>query len=327
MPLLGALAAPVASVAQASDDNAPSAAVRATVDSASVAMGDRVMLRVEVVKNRTNGALFNLPREINGEPRTLGNVEVREVTVDSTPLPNGRMQLNYNLQMHPLEVGVFTFPQFKYVIGADTFYSDVTTLKVREPLMPKMMVDSLVIHPYEPQISIKPHWYDYVPSWWYWVVIGGAVVALGVVVAMLYRTNGPTLLPRRKVVAPHVLAMQRLDKLKASRLAENGQEKEYYTELTEILRQYLEGRFGINALEMSTTQIREAVNGNADTAQFAQALAPVLETADFVKFAKVRPLPDENIKAFNTVRGFVEATRPVEEPQNQTKASSAPSKK
>lgn len=295
--------------------------VRAAVDSTSLIMGDRTALRVEVLKNGHAGAMFNLPKVEPGQPNEFAGVEIRELSVDSTQLPGGRMQLNYTFTVQPFEPGMVTFPAFKYVVGVDTFRSDITTLKVVEPPMPKEMVDSLYINPMEGVVSIPGRWYDWVPAWWYWAVIGAALIALIIVAAMLYKKNGPTLLPRKKVVPPYEMAVRRLEHLKSRKLAENGHEKEYYTELTDILRQYLEGRFGISAREMSTTQILDAMNGNPDTNPWTAAIAPLLETADFVKFAKVRPLPDENIRSFNTVHDLVEQTKPVPEVDEADKSA------
>lgn len=300
---------------------APTAVVRAHVDSASVRMADRVMLRVEVMKNTSRGVMANLPEYEPGKKNDFHGVEVRDITIDSTALPNDRMQINYNILLQPFNPGTITIPAFKYAIDTDTFRSEITTLKVLEPDMPKVMRDSLIINPMMGTVSVKARWYDYVPSWWYWVLIGLALIALGVTVAILYKRNGPSLLPHKKVVPPHVLALQRLEHLKQLHLAESGNDKEYYTELTDILRQYLEGRFGIFAREMTSSQILEAVDLNMITAPWHDRFEAMLKTADFVKFAKLRALPQENSSSFNTVRDFVEETRPVEVPEADQKGN------
>lgn len=299
--------------------NAPATVIHAKIDSTQVTMSGRTMLRIEVLKNGHAGAIVGLPQVETGKPNEFSGVEVREINVDSTALNNGRMQLNYNILVQPFTVGDITFPKFKYVVGSDTVYSEVVSMKVVEPQMAKEMRDSLYINPMEGPVSIKGRWYDFVPEWWYWAVIIAAAIALIVVVAMLYKKNGPSLLPRKKVVPPYNLAMDRLNHLKAQKLAESGHEKEYYTELTDILRQYLEGRFGIYAREMTSKQIIDAMHANTMTKDEAENILPLLETADFVKFAKVRPLPDENIRSFNMVHDFVEKTKPVEDPEEDTK--------
>lgn len=318
---------PVAMSAQSAAPDGPKASVHASVDSAVLTMGDRTMLRVEIVKTGHEGALVDLPKAEPGKVLSYGGVEVRDMTVDSTSLPNGRTQLNYNFLIQPFDPGTLQLPPFKYAVGTDTFASEPVSMKVNEPQMPQEMRDSLWINPMAGTVSIPGRWYDFIPSWWYWVLISAALIALAVVVWQLYRKNGPTLLPKRRIIPPYEVAMRRLGKLKSRRLAESGNEKEYYTELTDILRQYLGGRFGIFALEMSSTQILEDMSNNKLTKDYTSLIRPLLETADFVKFAKVRPTPDENVRSFSIVETFVNETKPVEEEPEEEKGKKAKSGK
>ena len=90
--------------------------------------------------------------------------------------------------------------------------------------------------------------------------------------------------------------------------------QEFYTRLTEILRTYLDKRFGINAMEMTSSQIMQHVERHDLTRPSSALMKQILEMADFVKFAKVRPLPDDNVKSFNMATRFVEDTKPAPEP-------------
>lgn len=304
--------------------------VNARLDSTRVTMGDRVVLHVEVAKNGHDGAMANLPKIENGKVTEFGRgIEVREINADSTNLGNGRTQLNYNIVLQAFEPDSlpFVFPPFKYVVGRDTFESNTVMLRVEEVAMPKEMRDSAEVNPFinpmEGVSAIPGRWYDIVPDWWYWVVIGLALAALAVVVYLLYKKNGPGLLPRKRIILPYPLAVSRLNELKRRKLAESGNDKEYYTELTDILRQYLEGRFGVQAREMTSTQIIEAMQADPRISAEVEALVPMFETADFVKFAKMKAPVDENTRAFGLVRSFVERTKPVEEDIDQNKGRGA----
>ena len=134
--------------------------------------------------------------------------------------------------------------------------------------------------------------------------------------------------------------MQALHELKDSKLWQQGQEKAYYTTLTEILRVYIDQRFHINAMEMTSTQIVETLRRNEETKAVNQQLRDILEMADFVKFAKLRPLPDDNVQVMRYAENFVEETKPEEktpevadatpesapEPESQDEASGNPKK-
>ena len=94
-----------------------------------------------------------------------------------------------------------------------------------------------------------------------------------------------------------------------------------------MLRTYLNGRFGIYAMEMTSKQIVEAMQANAETARFTEQISPVLQLADIVKFAKMRTTVDENQNAYAEVRKLVELTKPVEETKENALATTAPQEK
>jgi hypothetical protein len=121
----------------------------------------------------------------------------------------------------------------------------------------------------------------------------------------------------------HVIARHRLAALRAADLLAAGKIKEYYSELSFCLREYLENRYHLPALEMTSGEIlKSPVRAGLPLAQQA-ALAEVLEVADLVKFAKHRPAVEAATTHFTLVEEFVEATKeepPAEEalPEEET---------
>ena len=310
----------------------PAVVLNATADSAQVTMGGRTQVRVELVKNSHSGVFIDgieTTKDQDGQDVfSLGNTEVRQITSDSTDLGNGRIQVNYSFLVQPFDVGTANIGPFKYAYDGDTVYSPLVSIKVLEPDMPQMMRDSLWINPMENVVTIPARWYDVIPDWWYWPLIGILVIAIAVVVFMLYKKNGARLIPhKKKVIPPYPLAVERLKRLKAKRLAESGHVKEYYTELTDILREYLHGRFGIYAREMTSPQIIESCMSKEEIGPFIESLTELLTTADFVKFAKQNPDADENIRSFNAVNNFVEGTKPVETVPDDEKGKTSKNEK
>ncbi|MDR0790811.1 MAG: hypothetical protein LBO06_08495 [Bacteroidales bacterium] len=110
-----------------------------------------------------------------------------------------------------------------------------------------------------------------------------------------------------------VRALQALEVLKLKRLAENGQRKLYYSEMTDILRNFLMEGFGVYAMEMTTSEIvlalQQQANDITDTENLTR-LQYILSTADLVKFAKYEPDSYVDDKCLNMSKDFVvNATR------------------
>lgn len=237
-------------------------------------------------------------------------------------LGNGRKELKRDVLIQAFDSGLFTLPPIAYIQGGDTMMANALTLKV----VP-VNVDSLTtIHDYAGVESPGRNFFDFVPDWMsdygIWILLSLIVIGIGIYLYLSWRKKGHIpLIPQRKPVPPHEEAISALQRLNSRNLCEQGKEKEYYTELTEILRRYLYRRFGINAMEMTSGQIMRALHDNEETRLSEEKMAQILEVADFVKFAKVRPLPDDNTKAFRNAMEFVENTRPVEQSEDDGKAT------
>lgn len=113
---------------------------------------------------------------------------------------------------------------------------------------------------------------------------------------------------------PWQTALQSLDKLEEQKLWQNGKIKEYYTELTDIIRHYLYQQHGIEAMEMITSEILSAYDSAGLQPDSRSILANILVQADYAKFAKASPQRSENESSMTNSRLFIEKTIPVPAP-------------
>jgi hypothetical protein len=118
---------------------------------------------------------------------------------------------------------------------------------------------------------------------------------------VITRTQGP----------PWQTALQSLDSLEVKKLWQNGKIKEYYSELTDIIRHYLDEQHGIEAMEMITAEILSAYDAAGLQGEARPILSNILMQADYVKFAKAIPLRNENELSMTNARQFIEATKPI----------------
>lgn len=292
------------------DVAAQKATVTARTDSTYILMGQVTSLHIEALGNLSDDAAI--------VPADTGWSDVEILAMDSTlrqDMGNGRVRLTRELILQSFDSGLYRLPPVYLVNQGESIAANGTILKV----VP-VAVDSMsTIHDYAPVTAYPRHFFDFLPQWlldWGWWVIL-IVIVLAAAGYYYYKNRGIT--PQAKAEArrlpPYEEAMAHLDKLRASKLCERGEEKAYYTELVDILRIYLHRRFGINAMEMTSSQIRHALNSNDTTRPSQAMMARVLEMADFVKFAKMRPLPEDNVASFNSAIDFVEQTRPAPEPE------------
>lgn len=111
---------------------------------------------------------------------------------------------------------------------------------------------------------------------------------------------------------PHIVAKQELERLYLQRLWQADKHKQYYSSLTDILRQYILRRYDVGAMEMTTDEILSSLNEKQVDKPLVMSLTEVLRDADLVKFAKAMPEAERNEAAYSTVWDFVERTTPVE---------------
>lgn len=298
--------------------------VKAMVDSSQITMGYQTAIRFDIVDNE--GAVSEVLVDKSEMPREIELIDW--VYGDTTDLGNGIVEMKRALIIQSFDSGVYTIPPFLLVNGPDTLRTEPITLKVN-PIDVSEMED---INPIAPALDFESRWYDFFPDWltdyWGWILAALLIIAAGICgYLILTKKVEVAILPKKKPVPPYQLAMQRLEILREKNLWQSGQEKEYYTRLTDILRDYLQGRFGINAMEMTTQQIIRVLHDNESTRMPNERMKSILEIADFVKFAKVRPLPDDNLRAMAEAVQFVEETKPVEVVPEDEEASEESSNK
>ncbi|MBT8196335.1 MAG: hypothetical protein HKO56_04435 [Bacteroidia bacterium] len=122
----------------------------------------------------------------------------------------------------------------------------------------------------------------------------------------------------------HVIAFKQLQKLKDAQLWQNGKIKAYYSDLSDILRLYIENRYDSPALEMTTDEILSGDLVKSLSREEQKEMSNILRTADLAKFAKATPLADENELNLKLVEEFIEKTKNIEpETENKPKEATA----
>ncbi len=146
---------------------------------------------------------------------------------------------------------------------------------------------------------------------WVWIIPGAALIAflVGLIASTLWK-NRKTLIPAPPPIPPHVIALKALAALQHKGLLEKDECGPFYTELSMILRTYLDGRFRLNATDETTEEIVEALSRSPELSMDQQSiLRDFMTQADMVKFAKGRPDRSSMESAFATTKQFIEETK------------------
>ncbi len=142
-----------------------------------------------------------------------------------------------------------------------------------------------------------------------WIIgfLGVALIALFLVWYFVKRQRRTTEMPlfEKPKRPPHLTAIEALENLRHERLWQNGKVKEYYSQLTDIVRLYIEQQFHVLAVEMTTDEILSGLKHFSINPEAMQKLSGTLQIADLVKFAKAQPTALENDLSLDHMLDFV----------------------
>lgn len=286
--------------------------IKAEMDSTHIFIGHQTQIHVEVAagKNQTLQIPLIADTLMNG-------VEVLSVSkIDTTDLGNNRIRLKYHYLITSFDPALYLLPPFKAAAGADTAYSESLALNVST-----LPVDTVSKQFYDIKGVVRPKlvWTDYLPQ------IIGIILGLGLLALIVFiiyrRMNNKTVIPFLKkeepYIPPYERAIRGLDGVKAQKLWQTGKVKEYHSDITDILRKYIDERFDVPAPEMTSGEILDQLKGHSDADASRDNLKQILILADFVKFAKYSPLPDENELSLMNAYLFVNHTKKEELPAEE----------
>ena len=149
--------------------------------------------------------------------------------------------------------------------------------------------------------------------WWPYVLAGFILIAIAAAWYFLFRRKLQKMeIPSAPPEPPFDRAVRELALLKEKDLLGKGKIKQFYIELSDILRRYIEGRYEIAAVEATTYELKRVLRHPELPSEKTQEILTFLGRADLVKFAKFTPTPEFPENDYEFVRGFIIATKPIE---------------
>lgn len=159
------------------------------------------------------------------------------------------------------------------------------------------------------------------PIWWWgifrWIVLVIALIGAGIGVYYLVRWL-KSKEQEEEIINPELLrpadevALEKLNAIKEQKIWKEGKHKEYHTQLTDVIREYVSRRYEINSTEKTSDETLRALKPIfRDQRELFQRLEKMLQVADLVKFAKWHTTPDENEQGLQTAYDFVNETKEI----------------
>jgi BatD DUF11 like domain len=287
--------------------DAPTAVAR--LDRTEAQIGDRLTLTVTTVA--AAGVPTNLPTELDLSPF---EVLAGDPVIEEKDLGDGHRSRSFRVEIAAYETGELTVPAIPVTyIGKDGRVLSRPT----EPVPIK--ITSLIANEPDPQLKEPAAPITVLEEDLTLVFLGAGllVAAISAFVALELRRRWRLRAAERPAPPPrpaHELALEKLGRLATSGLRTDSDLRLFYFQLSEIMREYLGGRFGFLALEMTTEEVVGEIARRAPRGLLPGELAGWLAGCDLVKFAKLAPPPSEARGALETAIRMVEATRPRPEP-------------
>lgn len=277
--------------------------VTTRIDAKQIMVGDQARLFLEVEHNPASGRL-----QWTVAPDTFNTLEIVERGKIDTVKKGESFVYRQRLTITGFDSGSFQIPAFKFPViptsgEAYTVMSDSLQLLVQT-----VAVDTTKdFKGIKGIIYVKTSWKDYI-----WYIVGGVVALILAIIAGIYiqkaRKKQPVVIKGPEISLQDQM-LKALADLENKQLWQKNKIKEYYIELTDIVRSYIEKRFDTHAMELTTDELLEKAQLNKEMLPYISSLSVVLHTADLAKFAKAQPLPQEHVDAMEKAREFIDRSR------------------
>ena len=294
--------------------------VEAVIDSIEMLIGEQV--HVTVTATMKEGAKSEFP-VFKPTQELIPGVEVLSSTeLGAKGKENGFVDRSVVYTLTSFDDTLYYLPPFVVKVDGKPYESKSLALKVIG-----VEVDTLHTEQFFGPKDVQDNpfqWGDWSMLFWLSVLLL-VLMAVGYYLYLRLRDNKPIITNIRivKRLLPHQKAMKEIEQIKADKMQNSENAKEYYTKLTDTLRKYIEDRYGFNAMEMTSSEIIERLEkALSDDAQAAETMKTELRqlftTADLVKFAKYSTLINENDANLVSAIDFINQTKLENVPTEET---------
>lgn len=297
---------------------AQDAKVKAELDSSAILIGQQAKLTLSIQYKVNTNARVNIQwPEIADTIRK--EIDVVSQSKIDTIIPDKNDPFTFlqtkTLYLTSFDSGYWAMAPFKFIVNGDTngIFTDPLLLTVSTVAVDTTLAIKDIKDPYTASYS----WVDWLKD--NKIIVAGILLGILVICIAIYfiikasRKPVPVVVEKIIKIPAHIIALEKLEKLKNDKLWQEGKLKQYHISLTDIIREYIENRFKIQAMEQTTEEIIYGFRNVAIDAESKEKLRQLLLLGDLVKFAKEQPIPAENEMSMSNAFDFVNGTKREEE--------------
>jgi hypothetical protein len=289
---------------------AQQAQVTVKIDTNRIRIGERAKIELILTYNREQSSKQIEWPDIGDTLRK--EIEVIEKTKPepfNTKNVGNTVQFRQVLTVTSFDSGIWVIPPFKFNLKGDSNSLTESNALLLEVQTVQTDTAEASVKDIKPIFEEQWDWKALLP-YFYW---GAAIVAILAAAIYLgyYISKNKKKVPAVNIKPSepaHITALRSLELIRQQKIWTEGKYKEYYTSITDVLRIYIEGRFGVNAMELTTEEILQIFRTQVVDSESKRKLQHILELADFVKFAKATPIDMENEMTINYAFDFVNGT-------------------
>jgi hypothetical protein len=274
----------------------------ARVDSNTIPLGGAIALHLEVRHP------VNTPVTWPPLAEALQGLEVVRQADSSSESSGGEVTQRATFVLTGFDSGTYYVPPlpFGYRTQGDTALKAALTTAIPINVMNVQVDTAQGLKDIKPPLGVPITFAELLP--WLLGLLGVLIAGYLVYYYMKKRKLGESLIPEAPARPAHEVALEALRSLDSEKMWQRGKVKDYYSQLTDIVRTYIERRFRVIAMEMTTGEILEGLKHAPLTPDASSKLQDVLVRADFVKFARYQPDEKEHAASMEEAVSFVEST-------------------
>lgn len=278
----------------------------AEIDKNEIRIGDPIELKLSLNIPSQENISFLWP---SFKDTITSKIEIIDASKIDTIKNNSSKIIQQKIKISAYDSGQFVLPSIKFINKNDTHQFVATnSLIITVHTVPTDTSETSIkdIKPiFEEPFNIK--WY--LPNIIKWAI---ALLILAIIIYLIYyytRKKKKSQVIEKPKLPPHIIALEKLNKIKQEEIWKEGKIKHYYSEIADTIREYIEGRYKVPALEQTTFETLQSLKYKAIDPATREKLKQLLELADLVKFAKFLPIENDHINILQYAFDFVNETK------------------